>query len=670
MATCIPYAFGVPWLGGPPNWGWTANTRIIDTVNPGNLAEGAIKDPRWRGAVNRSFGIGTAEETSFRALYHEDGGQRALYLSWHVKFDADPGSTVDRIFVMITPSSSGGSPLTLEMIPFNDTADHLTATPLHSILAGRRQTNGTTVQLANLPNWLNDTRAWRTGTGATQGTWAIHMRVPIDPNATDVDGNNGLRLTGSFRMWFEFRIKTTTRADLSNTDISTSGILTLNWPKGITLTGGGTVYPTSGSSETYNFGSIADPSCPANGAISLDYLDVGTTNQPDSYIHPTNTNTFFARPENKSSNSVGTGAINATFRLANWGSKPENAPWLAIQSGVVNSDIIPANTKANEDNDIRFNLANVGSYISDIANYPHQCMLVELSGPGLLFSNTSVYRNMDFVLNSKDTRTATISVESLKPISTMVRDVYLAVETINMPRQDGRDLGQFGPIMAAEIRPIDDNDREDLYFKVQRAQEYIKEVFSEKEHESPAARLALLLQAAQVVGINSEEFERLFPTYRVHVYHDTGETWKVDGQEYPLLALQSSFGFYAYHEGPVLGWNHTLRGAIRVAENFYVLRVPNDGTATITTIIHGIAPGEEEQIEPDEPIQEWPKRIDEDLPPEPDEPTWPDLLPDDRSDRKTEGCLLSFFAVAGVVLEMLGGLMRAIGRALQRISRE
>lgn len=623
MSTCIPYADGIWHMGGPPNWG-LANlvTPVIDTIDATQPAVGAIKDPRWRGAVNQSFGAGIAEDASFRAVWYETAGKRYLYFSWHVKFDSDPDSTIDRLYVVIAPSASGGTrPLVVDIQPFTDTADHLTAEPPDAIVAGRRRIVagpnpgegiGTNEVLGNLPDWLNETRVWRSGTAAAQGQWAIHMRVPIDPAATDVDGDNGLRLTTSFNMWYEFRIAEAARADASGTGI-TGGVLRLNIPAGVSLTGGGTVFPnpnTAGQGENYTYGVVAGIngiSCPAVNGISIQYLDIGTTNVPDSFIHPTNSNTFVARPRNNSGALVAASAINATFRLADWGSSRTDAAWTTIQSGVTNSGSIDSMTQANATNDIRFSRAGMAAAFPNVAAEPHQCMLVELSGAGLLFTTSSVVRNMDFVLNSKDVRPATISVKGLPPISSAPRDVYLAVEKINMPAQTQRDLGQFGPVMVADVRPSHDDDQESLFNKVQAARTLVKRGFNPDKHAKPAQRLALMLDALREVRATPDDLDQLFPTYRVHVYYDTGETWTVDGATYPLLGLHPSFGFYAYHEGPLLGFNTQLRGAIRLAENFYLLRVPNNGSAKITTILHGISPGEENQMEPEEPIQAWPK---------------------------------------------------------------
>src|SRR6185369_11515058 len=99
---------------------------------------------------------------------------------------------------------------------------------------------------------------------------AIHMRVPVDPAATDVNGNGGLRLTTSFNMWYELRIQEATRAQGATVS---GGVLRLNIPNGVSLTGGGTVFPhpdTSGQGENYTYGVVAGIdgiSCPAVNGI-------------------------------------------------------------------------------------------------------------------------------------------------------------------------------------------------------------------------------------------------------------------------------------------------------------------------------------------------------------------------------------------------------------------
>lgn len=99
-------------------------------------------------------------------------------------------------------------------------------------------------------------------------------------------------------------------------------------------------------------------------------------------------------------------------------------------------------------------------------------------------------------------------------------------------------------------------------------------------------RLDALVDALNEAGLGTKIFDQLFPTFRVHVYYDTGErAMDKNGKAQPVLQTQTSFGLYAYHEGGLAGWSAIIEGATRLAENFYVLKVPENGTAQVTTKI-------------------------------------------------------------------------------------
>ena len=106
------------------------------------------------------------------------------------------------------------------------------------------------------------------------------------------------------------------------------------------------------------------------------------------------------------------------------------------------------------------------------------------------------------------------------------------------------------------------------------------------------------------VGLTEEESDRLFPTFRLHVYHDTGERVTQNGTERSVLREQSSFGTYVYHEGAIEGWQTSIQGAQRIADNLYLMAVPNNGTAKITTIVQAVEPGQDRI--PEDPIKPLP----------------------------------------------------------------
>jgi hypothetical protein len=105
-----------------------------------------------------------------------------------------------------------------------------------------------------------------------------------------------------------------------------------------------------------------------------------------------------------------------------------------------------------------------------------------------------------------------------------------------------------------------------------------------------------------------EDLIKFAPTYRVHVYHDTGRRTKMlGGGERRILSPQSSFGYFLEHDGALDGWDARLQGAIRIAETFYLLRIENNGTAKVTTVVQGRGPGD--SVLPEDPIVKEPPPI-------------------------------------------------------------
>ena len=55
------------------------------------------------------------------------------------------------------------------------------------------------------------------------------------------------------------------------------------------------------------------------------------------------------------------------------------------------------------------------------------------------------------------------------------------------------------------------------------------------------------------------------PSYKVHVYHDTGEKVTIGGRR-RVLNPQSSFGYLLNHAGALTGWKHALSSQRITAE--------------------------------------------------------------------------------------------------------
>jgi len=416
-------------------------------------------------------------------------------------------------------------------------------------------TSWTEVADADLPTWFTEAvRGWVfTDPGSGGVVWAIQVHVPISAAGL----TSGLDLGTEFKLWYEAKVGTP--GGVANK---------FQWPVGVTwVTGLTTSLESYPSPTTYGNAHLStgstDVTC--TSGVSISVSDIGTTNVPSNRVNISSTapypvNTFFARPLNNTGAPIAVNGITARFRIANWGSIGVNATWEDIIGGgaVKNSVPIPVGPQPATFYPIQFNHAFDPSepLVVGILNGTKsrdQCLLVELSGPGITFINSSVRRNLQFVGGSVVDQGADISVEGLAPISGG-RDVYLQVQKYLMPETAGpgdtlRDTTQlFNPRMGLA-----------------------------------AVRMPPQPTIRQITA--------WIPSYRVHVYHSTGANIWIDGVKYPLLEQQSSFGFFVIHRGPLEGWGSILEGAQPMGPNWFRIRNVV-GVAKIRTRIQARAPGE------------------------------------------------------------------------------
>jgi hypothetical protein len=554
MTTCVPAAGGVPGLPGPPNW-----------LTP-NLHQDDLADPHWRGAAAQGFPLlgGVTEQFSFRALFEPDGASAwKLYLSFHVKVDPHLSNTQDKLYFGLRAPGAGGA-IVVEVTPYGSSAANITnKAPFDFNVFQRSGTSWTSI---TDPTWLGaSTRVWlKIGSAPS---WAVQTVIPIK-SAGAITDDAGPNLTDTFGLWYYAQVWTG------------AAVVPYEWKPGSPASTPGSIltgaYPNPAEWDTFQLSSAG---C-TTGGIALRYLDVGTTNTPNSEIlwKTGQTNTFFARPRNYGTSTVAVGQMTARFRIANWGSIADPAaPWVDVPGGAaVASDAAISPIAAGSDppgtNPIHFNWAlnatDVATFIT--GKDLHKCMLVELTGPGLTFLNNSIYRNMDFEKASVLRRPAEISVVGLAPISPAPRDVYLYVETQNMPetieqpkpserKPDQQVPGEGGPAVVAFNESVGTSD-------------------------------------GPVIQPTFEEQTASLPTYRVHVYHDLGETVTVGGATRPVLRPQSSFGYFLSHSGALAGWKHSLKAPAeaqlqQISPNFYKIVVPNNGAVTVTTAIQAVEPG-------------------------------------------------------------------------------
>jgi hypothetical protein len=547
--TCVAPAFGIPPTGGPPKW-WS-------TSPPEPVYHNQLDDPRWSGASKITYGDGTGEKVEFRALHDAS----YFYLSWRA-FVA-PASTPDQNTLYFGYRSGGGGDVIVSVSLSSLAAATASASQL-TLTAFLRNPDGTQGSAVTLPPEIPATaRVWVDP--AAPGSWAVQVQLPI----------SALQVTcGRAQIWYDLL-----------TGTPTNPVASFTWPRSGADVDGGTVAsphpPIYPDPAIWNWlrpsTGPGDPRCASEG-VSLDYSNIGTTNTPASEIRfsaaaPHPNNTFFARPTNHSGAAIAAGAITATFRLANWGSVPgdweqgvpSNQLWAAIPGGtdVPTSGLIANGATADATNQSHFDWTVTGSDLAQFtsgARRPHQCMLVELksSAPGLTFTNASVYRNMDLVSASKFKRDALLSVKGLTATPGGARDLYLYVETQDMPER------------ASPTPPPE------------------RTAVPTKAHDQTEGRNNL--EAGRPVPSEGQGSDHPLPTYRVHVYYDTSKVVSLGGTTRPVLHHQTSFGYQVTHQGDLQGWRNELEGIglVKLAPNWFRIPVADGGQVSVTTTIEAV----------------------------------------------------------------------------------
>ena len=535
--SCIAPAWGIPPSGGPPRW-WS-------TSPPEPVYHDRLDDPRWAGASKITYGDGTGEKAELRAL-HKAG---YFYLSWRAL--VAPASTPSQNVLYLGYRKAGGGDVIVTASLNALTATSASASQL-TLQAFVRNPDGSLGAASTLPPEIPATaRVWVDP--AAPGSWAVQLQLPIA----------ALQMTcGRVQLWYQLLAGT-----------PTAPVASFTWPRSGADVDGGTAAsphaPIFPDPALWNWlrpsTGTGDERC-ATAGVSLAYDAIGTTNTPASQIQyraaaPFPNNTLFARPTNHSGGTIPAGAMTATFRLANWGSVPgdweQGVPvdqlWAPIPGGsnVPSSGPLLDGATADAASGMHFDWTvadpDLAQFVSG-ARRSHQCMLVELksaTAPGLTFTNSSVYRNMDLVSASSFRRAALLSVKGLAPAPAGARDLYVYVETRDMPER-----AKPGP--------------------------------------GPATEPGSLARRA-----NRAEPTAALPTYRVHVYHDTGKVLSLGGTTRPILRYQTSFGYEVTHQGQLEGWRHEIEGSglVKLAENWYRIPVPNDGAVEVTTTIEAVEPG-------------------------------------------------------------------------------
>lgn len=612
MAFCIPNRSGVPGSLAQFDWWNGAVSGSDPRYSPDN--------PDWLGAFNLSEGGGANIDVQFRALQGAATGGIFLFLSWVIRA-ASLDVNIDRLNCVI---GDGTNYVAVQIMLGTTSATTAGAqnTGIFSYFVRKCSLSGTALSETGIAasdgvTGLESTgRMWVDFTAPTRqlhSAWAFQMAIPLGAawnlGASLPAPTVTVPAAGAFKLWYEVwsslpgravpyvskpgspmtssvadiipaGLLTTHMLDLATGGVCDQGV-TLNWGQvGVRNVSAGDP-PRSGTTEVrLDLGQNFPPNKaePAQGGTP--YNVNHTPNVSNSKFQ----NQFYAQP----SVPAGTEAskLRARFSLANWGSQitvGTGSSWRPIPGGenvlyqIPNSEarfVWPLPGPGGTADSFTTTLVrNINRYLNAVgvggappagSQHPHQCVLVELSAtdPAVVITRSSIYQNMNIARASVFSELAEISVVGLDPINTLPRDVFLYVQAFNMPQY---------------VKPDDDLQRR---------------VLSAEDISLVAAGRSQLREVEDIAAV--------YPTYIVHAYHDTGKKLKLrNGSLVPILRPQTAFGYFALHEGNLVGWETRLNGAERIADHFYHLGVPNNGSKYIEIAIQARESDSEAPLPPE-----------------------------------------------------------------------
>ncbi|HUL58303.1 MAG TPA: hypothetical protein VLU43_03470 [Anaeromyxobacteraceae bacterium] len=605
---CVPPSLGVPPQYKPPHWwGVPANPSTTDCTNIGEPVYCAQRDdPRWEGAAAVAKNDGSV---SYRFAFYALQDGTNLYLSWRYRGMALSANSAQNTLYYGYLRASDGQPViaqagllaygqstttdgttsnTANLIDQTNTACSVTNCPLGGSLA--------------VPTWVaNTSRVWINTPDVN--SYAVQVQIPL--SEIQVSG-------GQFQLWFEML------AGDPSVDVTRFA-----WPQGQDIVSSSTfpypnIFPLPAKWATYQLSSgPTDATCPAQG-VSLDQDQVSTDNTPYAntiyYKLSPDTkpvNVIWARPTNHTGATIPAGKLQADFRIANWGSNPNFEDW---EQGVTVDQLwahvpcqentngpvptigdINDGTTANATNELRCTWtltdAEANQFIAGTRK-DHECILVEMSdtmSPGLVYRNRSIWNNFDVRKASSIKEPGQITIKGLKAVAPDGRDVYVYVEALIMPAS--AEPPKCEPATTTGAAGAGKNERASMVGVVGEGPGPLLCAISQgrvQPHD-----LAVAVANHQVT---EAQLDAVIPTYRVHVFHDTGLTVTIGGTKRPVLNPQGSFGFRVLHAGDLTGWRHDLHfdsgyQVDEIAPDYYRIRkVPNGGTVGVTTVVEAVEP--------------------------------------------------------------------------------
>lgn len=591
---CFPSAKGVGGSSPAPDW-WSPGAQPF-----GSTTTSFLEDPRWRGALTHDV----LEYERFQVVVDTVGRTKYLVMSWQVR--ADLSDVGDRLYFGLWDDASNTG--NVYRLTRNQAAQTNVegATQANGAFGGRVFSGtGTLDNVAwstspdvvppPLPEWLTrDARVDVTcAMPPTHGCdrWAFRVRAPLSAAVdTAAEAPAGLKLTGtSFHFWYEIQ------------DSGTIGTASYAFPQNIANAAEGGIPPIVIPAPITWQAATTGSGTGCESDVSLRASNVWVNGASGTVLSMSN-NEFHARPVNETATNLMNESIVASFAVADWGSLSPGSPgWGTVcSSSMMSSSITPGS---------RFDLRCVWAGF-DACPYrpegdpcgpsagtrsPHQCILVKLENRGgtfntLLFSPSSVLRNMDFDVNSVLRREAIVDTRGLAPMANgkSERDVLLHVQTRNMPRRVPH-LAASDPASANVPSTFATGPALDLDTLRVREIAALRARFEKLQLPSQGAidvKSSARIQRALSEGqITLDQVEALMPTYTVFVWHDTGRTLTTREGTTAILEPQSAFGLFLAHDGELEGWEHRFEGAEELAFGLYRIKTKADGLTKVSATI-------------------------------------------------------------------------------------
>lgn len=586
---CFPDGSGVPGSGPVPDW-WSPGASPF-----GSQTTSFLDDPRWKGAFSHE----ALEYERFRVVVERQPGATFLVMSWEVRADL-PGVGDRLYFGLWDDASNSGNVWRLQRAVATQTTvsgAQGTSAYMARVFSG----SGTPAAWISppvtvpptLPTWLtSDARVDVSCASPPAGgcdRYAFRIRAPLSAAVNPTDAAPaGLKLSGTtFKFFYQIQ------------DSTQLGVTSVNsFPAGASPASEGGIPPISiPDPSTWKSGRLGS-GAGCEGDVQLSLSGIWVNSSGSSQLDFT-ANDFHAQPLNRSGGTLSNDVVRARFRIANWGSA-----WLS--SPEWRDACTSTSTPAAVSNGSAFDLHCVWSGFDSCPYRPagdscgpsagtknrHQCILVDLdNAPGspssLTFSPQSLFRNMDFDVNSVLTREASVDLRGLPPMANGQprRDLYLYIQTRNLPKK----LPTLQ--LAGTTTAVAANDDPEARILTARAREISALRARFKEYDLPAqgaigTAASARIQSALIQGkLTVDQVQLLMPTYVVYVWHDTGRTLSTESGSLRVLEPQPAFGLFLAHDGSLDGWEHRFEGAIEVDTNTYKLNAANESVVTVRALI-------------------------------------------------------------------------------------